>query len=114
MKKCMKRFFGKDVFEVEDQFEKAAIWVLNHSYAAREIFSKLQFNETVFDGDFNTLTFVENEAYLESLDCIARGYKRGVSEGTWRRMVEKVPKISYKDEWGIEDIIGTLAGDWQV
>lgn len=115
MNKNMKFFFGKKRFEAEDQFEETAIKVLKHSFAAREIFANAQYLYTIYLGDMKDIeVFCEINAYIKALDAVARQYKKGVSCGTWRRILEKLPMVSYKDEYGDETIIRPIVGDWQV
>ena len=108
------KFTRKLLAEVTDERYDDAIYVLTHSYAARETFARLQY-ELHFD------EFAEEFAYSKALEAIscevahrAHGKRRtGVSSGTFRRLAEELDVPSEHDEWG-ESHVRTIVGWWTV
>ena len=100
--------------EVTDERFDDAVYVLLHSYAAREIFAQLQY-------ELNCGNFSAEMAYEHALQAIscevahrAHGRRRtGVTGFTFARLAEELAVPDEVDEWG-ETHIRTIVGWWQV
>lgn len=108
------KFTRKVLEDVTDERFDDAVYVLLHSYAAREIFSWLQYELCV--DNFSALRAYERS--LEAISCEvahkAHGRRRtGVASFQWLMLAEELRVPDEVDEWG-ETHIRTIVGWWQV
>lgn len=100
--------------EVTDERFEDAIYVLTHSYAARNTFAWLQYELSV--DDLSTMRAYEHA--LEAISCEvahkAHGRRRtAVPCYAWYKLAEELRVPDEVDEWG-ETHIRTIVGWWQV
>lgn len=100
--------------EVTDERFDDAVYVLLHSYAAREIFAQLQYELNC--GNANAEIAYEHA--LQSISCEvahrSHGRRRtGVTGFTFALLAEELAVPDEVDEWG-ETHIRTIVGWWQV
>ena len=100
--------------EVDHDEHEDAIYVLKHSYAAREVFAWLQYE--MFIDELATEMAYTNA--LEAISCEvahgAHGRRRtAVSCGEWRRLAEALAVPAEHSKYG-ETSIRTINGWWQI
>lgn len=108
------KFTRKVLKEVTDERYDDAVYVLMHSYAARNAFAWMQY-------ELGTGDILSRRAYarvLEAISCEvahkAHGRRRtGVASHTWLMLAEELRIPDEVNEWG-EFYVRTIVGWWRI